>query len=322
MPTPTIASRYVLQILENFQEMVSVEELQSKVWPGSETEIVPAHLLLTSAHNGGLVIGSYDLGTGQDPAQEVDFSWSPEAVHPDHAKLVGFVFGFPGLYSTPEGNKAKHCSHMLGVHPEHRDQGIGFALKRAQWQMVRNQGLDRITWTYDPLLSRNAHLNITRLGTVCNTYIIEAYGQMRDGLNLGLPSDRFQVDWWINSQRVSHRLSKKARRKLDLAHFLAAGANILNPSSIREDGLPIPVVDSSNVMSDDVINNPILLVEIPADFMKLKGLDQALALEWRLHTRELFNGLFSKGYMVTDFIYLPGKYARSFYGLTHGDSTL
>ena len=115
-------------------------------------------------------------------------------------ELIGFVFGFPGIEPTPDGPRPKHCSHILGVLPDHRDGGVGFALKRAQWQMVRHQGLDHVTWTYDPLLSRNAHLNIARLGAVCSTYRRSEYGDMRDGLNAGLPSDRFQVDWWVTYQ--------------------------------------------------------------------------------------------------------------------------
>jgi predicted GNAT superfamily acetyltransferase len=168
-----------LKILETPQEMESVEDLQRLVWPGSETEIVPVHLLVTAVHNGGLAIGAYQAAKENGQME----------------RLVGFVFGFVGLYYTPDGPRPKHCSHMLGVDPALRDQGLGFALKRAQWQMVRHQDIDRITWTYDPLLSRNAHLNIARLGAVCNTYRREVYGQMRDGLNVGLPSDRFEVDW-------------------------------------------------------------------------------------------------------------------------------
>jgi predicted GNAT superfamily acetyltransferase len=213
---------------------------------------------------------------------------------------------------------------MLGVHPAYRDQGIGFKLKRAQWQMVRHQGLDRITWTYDPLLSRNAHLNIARLGAVCNTYIREAYGEMRDGLNIGLPSDRFQVDWWIRSERVNRRLSTRLRRPLDLAHYLAAETAILNPTEMDQDGWPRP---PSNFQLGEIENvhsiqeeQPLLLVEIPADFLTLKAANPSLALEWRLHTRDLFETLFERGYLVTDFIHLTGTYARSFYVLSYGEA--
>jgi predicted GNAT superfamily acetyltransferase len=164
-------ANWELRVVENAAEMAAVEELQRLVWPASETDVVPAHLLLSGVHNGGVLIGGY-----------ID------------QRLIGFVFGFPGLYFTPDGPRPKHYSHMLAVHPDFRNQGLGFVLKRAQWQMVRHQGIDRITWTYDPLLSTNARLNIAKLGAVCNTYLKEFYGEMKDGLNIGMPSDRFQVD--------------------------------------------------------------------------------------------------------------------------------
>lgn len=292
-----------VKILESPEEMAAVEELQRQVWPGSEAEIVPGHVLLTAVHNGGLVLGAF-------PDEQAE-------------ELAGFVFGFPGLYQTPDGPRPKHCSHMLGVHPQQRNQSIGFALKRAQWQMVRHQGLDRITWTYDPLLSRNAHLNITRLGAVCSTYLVNLYGNLRDGLNKGLPTDRFQVDWWVNSTRVHHRLSRKARLSLDLAHYLAAGAQVINPTQAGAGGLPRPpaVPDLAETELGPGAA-PMLLVEIPADFQAVKQVSLDLALEWRLHTRELIQDLFQQGYLVTDFVHLPGSQPRSYYVFSHGESTL
>jgi len=238
--------------------------------------------------------------------------------------LVGFVFGFPGFDTTPDGPRPKHCSHMLAVHPDFRNRGLGFALKRAQWQMVRHQGLDHISWTYDPLLSRNAHLNITKLGAVCNTYRREVYGEMRDSLNAGLPSDRFEVDWWINTQRVNRRLSRRARLRLDLAHFLAAGAEIVNPTWLDDRGYPHPADQTMNPVDVEklAVNSPLVLVEIPDDFQTLRGNDIELALQWRLSTRSLFESLFASGYLVTDFVYLAGQHPRSYYVLSHGDSTL
>ncbi len=293
-----------LRILESAADMTQVEQLQRLVWPGDDIEVIPLHLLITAVHNGGLVIGAYT-------ADE---------------QLVGFTFGFPGLYHTPDGPRPKHCSHMLGVHPDYRDHGIGYLLKRAQWQMVRHQGLDRITWTYDPLLSRNAYLNITRLGAVCNTYLQNAYGDLRDALNAGLPTDRFQVDWWVNSQRVVHRLSRRARRPLDLSHYLAAGTGILNPTHFGADGLPRPPAgDPLAAVQALPLNErevPLLLVEIPADFQGIKAADPALALEWRLHTRALFTDLFQRGYLTTDVIYMPRPIPRSFYALSYGEAVI
>jgi predicted GNAT superfamily acetyltransferase len=295
----------IIRILERPEDLKAIERLQAQVWLGSEIEIVPVHMLVAVVHNGGLVIGAYTVEQDGEAGE-----------------LVGFVFGFPGLVMTPDGPQPKHHSHMMGVHPHYRGQQIGFALKRAQWQMVRHQGLSHITWTYDPLLSRNAHLNISRLGTVCNTYREDEYGSLRDGLNLGLPSDRFQVDWWVNSARVNRRLSSKARPTLDLAHYYAGGAQVLNPTRQDANGWPVPESEGLPITHIDPVERPILLVEIPSDFLALKAASTELAAAWRWQTRSLFITLFQMGYLVTDFIYLPGVHPRSFYVLTYGESTL
>lgn len=298
-----------LQIIESAQELSKVESLQRLVWSGSETDIVPIHLLVAAIHNGGLIIGAY---------REIKVG--------DQADLIGFVFGFPGFDFVQDSLRPKHVSHMLAVHPEHRDSGLGFALKRAQWQMVRHQGLDLISWTYDPLLSRNAHLNIAKLGAVCNKYRREVYGDMRDGLNMGLPSDRFEVDWWLNTKRVERRLSRRSRRPLDLAHYFAGGAEIINPTTIGDHGWSIPgeITLPSEVDEgmDDWERVSLLLMEIPFDFQGLKKNNEDLAKNWRQHSRNLFEELFRRGYLVTDFVRLQGPHPRSFYVFSHGESTL
>ncbi|MDD5468238.1 MAG: GNAT family N-acetyltransferase [Anaerolineales bacterium] len=299
-----------LRVIEDPLEMPAVERLQRVVWPGEDASPVPSHLLVSAIHHGGLLVGAFVEEEGALTGE-----------------LVGIVFGFPGFYKSEQGLQILHYSHVLAVHPDYRDLGLGYKLKRAQWQMVRNQGLERIVWTYDPLLSRNANLNIAKLGAVCNTYIDDYYGEMRDGLNIGLASDRFKVDWWVNSPRVNRRLSRQARKSLDLAHYLAAGAIIVNPSRVTESGLPAPVEPDLSAIplrleGESAPSVPLLLVEIPADFLGLKAQDLTLAHEWRMHTRSLFSDLFSRGYLVTDFVHLPGTQPRSFYLLSHGDLTL
>lgn len=306
-----------LKILETPEEMVEVQALQRLVWPNSETDVIPLHVLITAAQNGGLVIGAYlDTRSEKELAQK-------QPHDQEVSTLIGFVWGFSGLYYTPDGPRAKHCSNDLGVHPDYRNSGVGFALKRAQWQMVRHQGLDLITWTYDPLLSRNAYLNITRLGAVCCRYQQDHYGEMKDGLNSGIPSDRLMVDWWVNTQRVQRRLSRRARQPLNLMHFLSAGTQIVNPSRAgKAETAPLPAAKPVEVKRDQENGGDILLVEIPADFPALKVSEPQLALEWRLHTRSLFENLFQQGYWVTDFVYSTGEDPRSFYVFTHGESTL
>ncbi|MCS7222468.1 MAG: GNAT family N-acetyltransferase [Anaerolineae bacterium] len=288
-----------LRILETPEEMREVEELQRQVWPGSDADIVPAHLLVTAAHNGGLVVGAFA-----------------------GARLVGFVFGFPGLDTRVIPPRLKHCSHMLGVHPDYRDAGIGFALKRAQWQIVRHQGIDRVTWTYDPLLSRNAYLNIAKLGAVCDTYLRNVYGKMRDAMNAGLPSDRFQVDWWVHSPRVEQRMSGESRPRLGLAQYLEAGAALLNPSSFPDSPVPPPPTLELIWSQGCESRLSTVLVEIPSDFLALKAADPGLALVWRLRTRALFEALFARGFIVTDFLYESGPPPRSLYVLSLGTCTI
>jgi predicted GNAT superfamily acetyltransferase len=283
-----------IRLLETPAEISAVETLQRLIWPGSETDIVPSHLMITAVHNGGLVLGAFE-----------------------DEKLIGFVFGFPGIEFTPDGPHPKHCSHMAGVLPDHRDQGLGFALKRAQWQMVRHQGLDHVTWTYDLLLSRNAYLNIARLGAVCSTYRRSEYGEMRDGLNAGLPSDRFQVDWWLNSARVERRLGKRARPAMTLGHLTRVGVRPLYALSYSPDGMPRP---PEHVPS---LQDQLLAAEIPPDFMALKAADLGLARDWRFFAREFFETAFARGYIVTDFAFDPrADTPRSLYVLTDGESTL
>ena len=282
-------TEWTIHLIETPEEMSAVEDLQRLVWMAPDIEIVPKDMLLAVVHNGGLAIGAF---VGVD--------------------LVGVSFGFPGIYPTPDGPRLKHHSHMLAVHPDWRSKGIGFSLKRAQWQMVRKQGLDRITWTYDPLLSRNAHLNIARLGAVCSTYLPSEYGEMHDGLNAGLPSDRFQVDWWINTERVRRRLSHHSRPTLTIDHYRLAEATLLEVP--REMG-PFIAQPPQRVPA---LTGNLLLIEIPFDFPALKVADLQLARAWRIYTRAVFEEAFATGYLVTDFVHEKG---RSFYVLTHGETT-
>ncbi|MCK5052626.1 MAG: GNAT family N-acetyltransferase [Anaerolineales bacterium] len=286
-----------IRSLDLYEEMEQAEELQRIVWPGSEIDIIPAHLSMAISHNGGAVLGAFD----QD-------------------KLVGYLLGFLGTDAQSPDRMAmtclKHWSHQVGVHPAYRDCGIGFALKHAQREKVLKQGIRLVTWTYDPLLSLNAHLNIRRLGAVCDTYLQCAYGEMRDSLNAGVESDRFQVDWWVSSPRVSSRF-EDARKPLDMEHYLEAGAEKVNPAVLGDGGQLHP--SEAYYAPQGIVG----LVEIPPDYHALKQFDLGLAQRWREHTRDVFRSLFTAGYLITDFLYLKGEVQpRSYYVLTHGEGKL
>lgn len=287
---------YEIRLLNNVREMHAIEDLIVEIWRGGDRDAVPCHILITIIHNGGLAFGAFE-----------------------NDKMIGFAYGFPGFIETPQGLVLKHCSHQMGVHPAHRGKNIGFALKRAQWQMVRQQGLDLITWTYDPLLSQNAYLNIARLGAVCNTYKRNEYGDMIDELNAGgIASDRFQVDWWLNTKRVQHHLDSDKRVAPGLANYQEADAQMLY---IPETDADWGVLRVPNRYAQP--EKKLLLMQIPSDYQSMRTERFSLARDWRAFTREIFETAFEEGYIVTDFIYdRSEKRPRSFYVLTDGESTI
>jgi predicted GNAT superfamily acetyltransferase len=249
--------------------------------------VAPLHILVTAQKNGGLVAGAFDP-SGQ---------------------MVGFIFGFLGL--APDG-QLKHCSHMMGVVPSLRRQGLGAALKWFQRDFVQEQGKTAlITWTYDPLEGVNASLNITQLGGIVRTYLVSVYGDnMPDSLNQGLPSDRFEIEWWIKSAHVAD-CAKGEPKRLSRAALLASGAQIVNKVDLRDDGALVPAEMDLNLDSES------LLVEIPAEFQAIKSVDMDLAHAWRMHTREIFQCYFERGYIVDGFISdREDGYRRNFYVLT------
>jgi len=260
------------------EEYRAVERLQREVWGLQEVEVVPDHLLVTVQKDGGLVLGAFEAGAEEGSE-----------------RLVGFVFGFVGL--SPDG-RVKHCSHMAGVAPACRDHNVGYRLKLAQRREVLAQGIDLITWTFDPLESRNARLNFHKLGVVCRTYLRDLYGSMRDALNVGLPSDRFQVEWHIASAHVADRL-RSDRAGPSLSALLDEGVPLLNR--------PLPGDPPRPPQTALPPEGKRVLIQIPAHFQAIKSADMGLALAWREHTRALFETAFAEGYTAVDLLFEGGR---------------
>jgi len=282
-----------IRSLESHRDFADLEDLQRLIWPGNDLTVIPSHFLISAAQNGALALGAFDAD-----------------------RLVGFAFGILGTdgreSNRPAMARLKCYSHQLGVHPEYRSHGVGRQLKLVQRQWALDLGIRLITWTYDPLESRNAYLNISLLGCVCQTYKADYYGEAEDGLNWGLPTDRFVVDWWITSNRVQQRI-ERARPALGEAQLLLTGAARINPVTRNEAGWVVPPPHWGWP------EGALAMVEIPSDFQTLKKQDLALASHWRRHTREVFQGLFAEGWLVTDFIYERGDHPRSLYLLTQSE---
>lgn len=246
--------------VETYAEYLACEGLQRAVW--GEFGVVPHHLLLTAQRSGGLVLGAFDQAAPGAP-------------------LVGFVFGFLGR--TPAGY-LKHASHMAAVLPAYRDAGIGERLKWAQREYVLAQGIALITWTFDPLISRNARLNLHKLGATCCTYLRNLYGPEPEQPEGALPSDRFQVDWWIGSERVA--ACHAGTHPTPDPATLRASAPLANPSPHAPALLP---------------PGDRLLIQIPAAIEALLATNVPLARAWRYQVRALADEAFARGLVATGF---------------------
>ena len=254
--------------LSSLDEYRQCEELQAQVWGPDDVVRVSALVMVAAQINGGFAFGAF---SGE--------------------RLVGFVLASPGLTET---GRVRQCSILMAVDPAFRNNGVGYQLKVAQREAVLTQGLDLITWTFDPLASANAHLNLQKLGCVASRYFVDLYGTAATGLNAGLPTDRLLVEWWIRNPRVVDRL---------------AGAPVEPPA-------PAPAVDQVSADPrtglpvlcgvDLERSEPVLLVEIPESIHAIKLADLHLAHHWRRSLREVFQGYFARGYHTTGFHRLPG----------------
>jgi predicted GNAT superfamily acetyltransferase len=203
---------------------------------------------------------------------------------------------------------------MLAVLPEYRSREIGIRLKFSQREFVLAQGIDLMTWTYDPLQARNANLNLMHLGAIARRYMENAYGDMTDGLNAGIASDRFQVEWWLNSPRVQACAAGQPRR-LDWDELARTGAQPVFQTGIDAEGLPR--VERVNEWSGET-----LLVEIPASLAAVKASSLDLAREWRARTRAVFQNAFAAGYAAVGFAYAtPKSGSRAAYVLSREPSS-
>ena len=115
-------------------------------------------------------------------------------------QCVGAAFAFPAT----NGGLHLH-SHMTAVLDEYRDQGVGYALKIDQWHWAKKNDYSEISWTFDPLVSRNAKLNLIKLGVNISSYHPNFYGDMPDALNAGDESDRLMVSWKVVGENPVQR---------------------------------------------------------------------------------------------------------------------
>jgi predicted GNAT superfamily acetyltransferase len=158
---------FSLKSLVSLSDINQAREIFDRTWtPVNSTEITP-NLLQAMVHSGSYLSGAF-----------ID------------NKIVGAAFAFPAT----NGGIHLH-SHMTAVLDVYRDQGVGYALKIDQWNWAHKHGYSYLTWTFDPLVRRNAKLNMVKLGVDITAYYPNFYGEMPDALNAGDESDRLMVSW-------------------------------------------------------------------------------------------------------------------------------
>ncbi len=246
-------------------------------------QVVPPTEIKAVIHTGGLALGAF---TDDEKNEIVGFIYAlPEHVNPYES------------YMTPIKN-AQH-SHMMGILPEFQGQGVGFQLKLVHRNLAMKRGINLITWTFDPLLSANAYLNFHKLGGIARKVYPDFYGQMEfSPLYRGVPSDRFMVEWYIQSRHVKTRLEQPVNPSLAHEQYLNEG--YLEIKAKRNDeGFTEP--PSWNQVPRPPI--PGLIVQVPEDSVTLRKANPDLNAKWRFFLRKLFVQFVNMhGYVVTDYL--------------------
>jgi chorismate synthase len=264
--------------LTGIEECRQVAALEREIWSFPDAEdVVPPAVLVVSVKRGGILLGAFD----------------------DAGSMQGFVYSMP---SVKNGHLAQ-WSHMLGILPEARGSGLGARLKLAQRDAALQAGIELIEWTFDPMQALNAHFNFAKLGIVAEVYEEDVYGSSSSPLHAGTPTDRLIAEWHIVRPHVARRLASWGRPMF--RDQSVAGAILVNASAAGQ-RWPSPGLANLDVDERRV------LVEIPVGFTEMLIEEPALALAWRLHTREVFGAYFSRGYRAVDF-FLSTEAGRGHY---------
>ena len=254
-----------LHTLEDFRAVVALEQ---EIWGYTDPgDVVTVPVFIITVKRGGILIGAFD----------------------DNGRMVGFAFSIVGM----KNGKPTQWSHMMGVIAEYRRSGLGRALKLAQRERAIASGFDLMEWTFDPLQALNAHLNFSRLGVVCSEYLRNVYGESTSALHRGTPTDRFVVEWHLREPHVERRIS---RGENALSVRAAEAADAPTANSTVEAGRWIRTTPG-----DLSIDERRLWVAIPASFTEMQHEAPDLALEWRHHSRDIFETYFARGYRAVDF---------------------
>jgi len=248
-PRPSLSSDSVVirrvETMAEYEECVTIER---ETWGSQFTEAVPTTVLRIAQEVGGVTAAAFDPS----------------------GKMLGFVFGITGL----RNGELAHWSDMLAVRISARDMGLGKRLKNFQRDLLRELGVRTMYWTYDPLVARNAYLNLNQLGARATEYQVNFYGEDTGSImHAALGTDRFIVAWSLDA---TPRVRVQATDWAD--------APLINKS------LPATLPDSQRVC-----------VAIPDDIFAVLETEPEQAHVWRESTRHALTAYLERGYTVAGF---------------------
>ncbi len=239
-------------------EQHAAAELLCRIWRAdSPDQLVNGGMMRALEHSGNYVVGAY--------RDEV---------------LIGTAVGFFGVGHLH--------SHIAGVDPARQSRGVGFALKQHQRAWALARGIGEVCWTFDPLVRRNAHVNLHKLGATAAAYLPDFYGEMNDGINTGEATDRIYVSWDLLSPAAC-AAARGETAEVELWVQAAAGELL---GRTAEDAPHVPDV------RPPADGRP-LLVAVPADVESLRGRDRDTARAWRYAVREAICAALEAGYRIT-----------------------
>ena len=284
-------SDIVIRGLTSYDECVQVRYVQRRCWGFAQKDMgLYPPLLLSVSENGGTVLGAFDGD-----------------------QMVGYLFGYPALHD-PDGRRIlKIHSQTMGVLPEYRNRGLAEQLKWAQRDRALALGIELVTWTFDPLEGTNAHLNLHKLGGIARTYKRNVYGEHFGQLNEGQPTDRFLVEWWIARERLPWPGAQRAQGRQVALAWCPEGTG--QASFTQSVSSCVTHVEGTRAQQrlvgyDLGRTDDSLTVEIPDSIQAIRRADLALAREWRLGTREIFETYFANGYVAVDLVGQPDGAGR------------
>jgi len=227
----------VIRTLDELGDMDQLLQVADRIWGTEPGAFVSSSFLMALVHAGGYVAGAF-----------VD------------DQMVGVSFGM--LARHEHGGRSEWClhSHITGIEPGRQHTGLGRVLKRHQRDWSRARGLSAVTWTFDPLVRRNAWFNLHVLGAVAVSYHVDFYGALGDHINGADDSDRVLAYWSVDAPRSR-----------------AADVSVL--TSITPD-------------VDDIV------VAIPDDIVEIRRQDPEAARRWRRDLRARLGPLLDEGHVV------------------------